>query len=75
MNNYVDLPVPPSMPWYPSTDPDNSENPIGYQPLVWAKKHCKSYITNDAVQKNGIYYYRFYFGQEKDIMLFMLRWL
>lgn len=47
---------------------------VDYEPLKWAKKHCKSYITNDAVQKKGQYYYRFYFGNEKDYMLFILRW-
>lgn len=45
-----------------------------YEPLEWAKKHCASYITNDAVQKNGIYYYRFYFYDEKDYMWFALKW-
>lgn len=45
-----------------------------YGPLKWAKKHCKSYITIYAVQKKGQYYYRFYFGNEKDYMWFKLRW-
>lgn len=64
MNNYVDIPACGSY----------SLDSIPNQALSWAKKNCPSYITNDAVQKNGIYYYRFYFGQEKDIMIFMLRW-
>ena len=45
-----------------------------YEPLTWAKKHCPSYITNDAVQKKGGYYYRYFFGDERDQILFMLRW-
>lgn len=45
-----------------------------YEPLVWAKKNCPSYITNAAVQKSGRYYYRFYFGNERDLALFILRW-
>lgn len=60
-NNYVDLPVPIIMPSF-------------YEPLTWAKKHCASYITNDAVQKNGVYYYRFYFSKEEDQVMFALRW-
>jgi hypothetical protein len=45
-----------------------------YAPLEWAKSHCASYITNDAVQKNGDYYYRFYFGDPRDVTMFILRW-
>lgn len=45
-----------------------------YEPLAWAKQHCPSYITNDAVQKQGEYYYRFYFGNEQDRAWFALRW-
>jgi len=65
MNNYVDLKVPPVM-----KGPSPS-----YEPLTWAKKNCPSYITNDAVQKSGVYYYRFYFGNEKDRAWFALRWM
>ncbi len=61
MNNYVDLPAP--ILYVPD-----------YEPLYWAKKHCKSYITNNAVQKQGKYYYRYFFGNEKDIVMFMLKW-
>lgn len=43
--------------------------------LVWAKVNCPSYITNDVVEKfRDDWYYRFYFGQEKDYMLFVLKW-
>ena len=63
--NYVDIPVPVAT---PSSKP-------GFEPLEWAKKNCPSYITNDAVQKQGEYYYRFYFSQERDIVAFMLKWL
>jgi hypothetical protein len=45
-----------------------------YAPLGWAKRNCPSYITNHAVQKNGDYYYRFYFGDEQDQLWFLLRW-
>lgn len=64
MNNWVDLLVPPAQPGLWS----------GYEPLEWAKQHCPSYITNDAVQKAGNYYYRFYFGQEHDRLMFALKW-
>ena len=63
-NNYVDILVPVAT---PSSKP-------GFEPLLWAKKNCPSYITNDAVQKQGEYYYRFYFGNEKDQLMFLLRW-
>lgn len=38
--------------------------------LDWAKKHCPSYITND-VEKTDIC---FYFSDEKDYLMFTLRW-
>lgn len=63
-NNFVDLPVPVAM----------SSSKPGYEPLIWAKNNCPSYITNDAIQKNGVYYYRFFFGREQDQVMFMLRW-
>jgi hypothetical protein len=67
--NWVDLLVPPAQ---------QGASPK-YEPLVWAKANCATYITNDAVQKNGEYYYRFYFGDseqgERDRLLFILRWL
>lgn len=65
MNNFVDLLVPVATPGFSNR----------YEPLNWAKKNCPSYITNDAVQKNGEYYYRFYFGKEQDQIIFALRWL
>lgn len=58
-NNYVDL---------------HYNVGYGHEPVSWAMKHCPSYITNDAIKKNGIYYYRFYFSEEKDQMMFILRW-
>jgi hypothetical protein len=64
MNNWVDLPVPMASPGFESR----------YEPLAWALAHCPSYITNDAVQKQGVYYYRFYFGDEGDRMMFLLKW-
>ena len=61
MSNWVDLPVP-------------VEWKSAHNPLLWAKTHCPSYITNDAVQRDGDYYYRFYFGDEGDRVMFLLRW-
>jgi hypothetical protein len=44
-----------------------------WKALHWAKKHCPSYITNEAelVIGGGIVYY---FSDPRDITLFMLRW-
>jgi hypothetical protein len=42
--------------------------------LVWAKVHCPSYITNDTEWREDDWYYRFYFGQEKDYVFFRLRY-
>ena len=64
MSNWVDLPVLVAF--------AGCEN--RYEPLEWAKRHCPSYITNDTVQQQGEYYYRFYFGQERDRLMFLLRW-
>ena len=61
VNNWVDLPVPHD---FSRAD----------EYLAWAKRHCPSYITNDAVQKEGEYHYRFYFGDERDQIAFALRW-
>ena len=47
--------------------------------LTWAKKNCSSYITND-VHKNtnepgrGVQI-DYFFGEEKDAVLFSLKWL
>lgn len=67
MNNYVDLLVPEAVP----ADGHTS----GFEALHWAKVHCPSYITNDAIQKQGQYYYRFYFRKEQDQIVFALKWL
>jgi hypothetical protein len=68
MNNYVDLLVPPVYP-----GPYHQ-----YEPLQWVKDNCPTYITNDAVQKDGRYYYRFYFqttpAGDRDRIVFTLRW-
>jgi hypothetical protein len=44
-----------------------------WRPLEWAKKHCPSYITNEAgpINEASIVYY---FGDERDAMWFILRW-
>jgi hypothetical protein len=68
MSNYIDLLVPPVR---------QGASPT-YEPLQWVKKNCRTYITNDAVQKNGDYYYRFYFQDnpqgDRDRTIFALRW-
>lgn len=62
LNTYVDIPAP--ILYVPE-----------YEPLEWAKKHCKSYLATDAVQdRQGNYYYRFFFSDEKDVAWFSLRW-
>ncbi len=65
--NYVDIPVPAALP--------AGDRVPGWPLVTWAKKNCPSYITNDAVQKQGEYYYRFYFARERDQVAFALRWL
>ena len=42
--------------------------------LEWAKNNCSSYITNDVTQHNNDLYYRFYFADERDLFLCILRW-
>jgi hypothetical protein len=55
-----------------------------WQALAWAKEHCPSYITND-VHPNGHHksYHRggyldyeidYFFSDERDAVLFLLRW-
>jgi hypothetical protein len=64
MSNYVDLLIPPA----------RQGCKAEYEPLEWVKKNCPTYITHDAVQVHGQYYYRFFFGNEKDRVWFALRW-
>jgi len=68
MNNWIDLLVPPVR-----QGPHRR-----YEPLEWVKANCATYITNDAVQKGGEYYYRFYFHAtpegDRDRTIFALRW-
>ncbi len=40
--------------------------------LLWIKKNCPSYITNDVCRNTDCY--RFYFSDEKDYLLTVLRW-
>lgn len=54
--------------------------------LEWAKQNCSSYITNtlsnsitlgEQVQLGGAYtgtYINYYFGDEKDALIFRLKW-
>jgi hypothetical protein len=39
----------------------------------WAVQHCPSYIAND-VDQTGEWCYRLYFSDEKDYLMFVLRW-
>jgi hypothetical protein len=52
-------------------------------PLKWAKKNCPSYITNDVTpvepkrslsDPTNQIYINYYFSEERDAMMFMLRW-
>ena len=50
-----------------------------WRPLVWAKEHCPSYITND-LHKNEYEQYDlekidYFFSEEKDVIWFKLKWL
>lgn len=48
------------------------------KPLDWAIKHCPSYITNDIhLAKYNVYsnHIDYYFSDERDVVLFTLRWL
>lgn len=42
--------------------------------LSWAKEHCASFLTNDVEKRTDDWYYRFYFADEKDMLMFTLRW-
>jgi len=49
------------------------------EPLYWAREHCPSYITND-VHMDGYNTYDnskidYFFNDDKDALMFMLRWL
>lgn len=46
--------------------------------LNWAKQHCPSYITNDLHRDttgDPITRIDYFFSDEKDMLLFTLRWL
>ena len=55
---------------------------IPYDPLWpaldWAKQNCPSYITNDAHQDGyNTYDWKkidYFFSDEKDALMFMLKW-
>lgn len=49
--------------------------------LTWAKANCPSYITNDSTYVThvpttivGEYYINYYFGDDRDAAMFLLRW-
>jgi hypothetical protein len=49
-----------------------------WEPLEWAKAHCSSYITNDMHQDGYNTYDHtkidYHFSDERDALMFMLRW-
>jgi hypothetical protein len=71
VSNWVDILAPPASAAF-------TETATGFEALLWAKKNCPTYLTNDAVQKSGQYYYRFYFlatpEGDRDRTFFALRW-
>jgi len=66
MSYTVEVPISPTVNWS-----DGS----GHNYTIWAKAHCPSYITNDAYRDDyRMWGYRFYFNDEKDALLFALKW-
>lgn len=53
--------------------PVNSDFRKTEEMTKWAVKHCQSYIAND-IDKTGNWYYRLYFNNEKEYLMFLLRW-
>ena len=47
-----------------------------WKPLEWAKDHCPSYITNEVHRDgdNSVDKIDYFFSDEKDALLFILRW-
>jgi hypothetical protein len=45
-----------------------------WKALEWAKEHCSSYITNDLHQDGYNDKIDYHFGDEKDAVMFALRW-
>lgn len=49
-----------------------------WEPLTWAKENCPSYISNDLHHDGYTTYDHtkidYQFGDEKDALIFMLRW-
>lgn len=43
-----------------------------WEPLYWAKQNCPSYITNMSTDRGEICYC---FSNEKDALMFALRWI
>ena len=48
--------------------------------LEWAREHCPSYITNQSRPGTGTTFHNrqydivYYFGEERDAVLFALKW-
>lgn len=51
---------------------------LDWRALDWAKKHCKSYITNSVARDDRDPYtlpkITYYFGKNSDATMFFLRW-
>jgi hypothetical protein len=46
-----------------------------WQPGIWAKEHCKSYLSSTAHWAiNQAITVEYYFAEEKDLTMFLLRW-
>lgn len=53
-----------------------------WRPLAWAKQNCPSYITNRVHNDDGRHFFDktvckidYFFRDERDALLFGLRWL
>lgn len=46
-----------------------------WQALIWAKKHCTSYINSYSSPGSDTHNIHYYFSDGKDAILFALRWL
>jgi hypothetical protein len=45
-----------------------------WRALEWAKKNCRSYITNVSVSNDDCSKIRYYFGSKHEALLFQIRW-
>jgi hypothetical protein len=46
-----------------------------WQPLDWAKEHCPSYIIKDIYRcQYNIKWVDYFFGDDRDALIFTLKW-